>query len=68
MAEEKAQRKHSSQNVLQLTQETCRQQKLLPGQKNKCGVNMIFNRSGSRKEVLESLDQEVGREVGQVGA
>ena len=63
MAEANAQRKHSGQHVPQVTQRTCRQQKLLKGQKDKSGVKMMFGLSGSRVEVLVSLDEEVGREV-----
>lgn len=63
MAEVNAQRKHSGQRVPQETQMMCRQQKLLKGQKDKSGVKMIFGLSGSRGEVLVSLDEEVGREV-----
>ena len=31
-------------------------------------MNMVFGSRGSRAEVLESLDEEEGREVIQVGA
>lgn len=38
------------------------------GQKDRCCVNMVLGLSGFRGEELESLDEEVQREVSQVGA
>lgn len=63
MAEAKAQRKHSGQQALQLTQRTRRPQTFHEGQKNKCSVNTTSGLNGSRGEVFVSLDGEVRRKV-----
>lgn len=68
MAEAKAQRKHSGQQVVQLSQRTRRPQTSHEGQKNKRSVNTMSGLNGSRGEVFVSLDGEVGRKVSRVGA
>lgn len=54
-AEAKAQRKHSGQQVVQLSQRTRRPQTTHEGQKNKRSVNTMSGLNGSRGEVFVSL-------------